>query len=94
MGNNKALNIKYRKSIVKMGKEKTLIFDVHSSLDGSQYYFFTDRSRLKEMKLNPSAAIEIVKTTGKLSEVVDQAISASMDIRVNNKIVLYKTSED
>lgn len=93
MPNKNTLNIKYKKSIVKNGKIKTLLFDVHSSFDGSHYYFFTDRSRLKELKNNPSIAVEVVKTTGKLSEMVQQAMDASLDIRVNNKVVLYETTE-
>ena len=88
MPNNNTLNIKYKKSIVKNGKIKTLLLDVHSSLDNSQYYFFTDRSRLKEINNNPSIAIDIVKTKRKLFDIVQQAMSASLDIRVNNKVVV------
>ncbi len=76
-----ALKINYKKSPIKKGNEKTLLFEVISPWEGN-VFFFTDRSRYKELKENPSVAIEIVRTTGRLSKVIEKAYSTPTSISV------------
>ena len=87
------LKISYKKSQVKFGKRKTLLFEVKSSWDKNSVLFFTDRSRYIEIKEEPSVVIEIVKTIGDLSEMIEKALSTPTSISVTSKGLLKnKTS--
>lgn len=79
------LKIWYKKSPVKLGKNKTLLFEVKSSWDKNSIFFFTDRSKYIEIKSDPSVVLEILKTVGGLSETVDTALSTSAKISVISK---------
>lgn len=76
------LKIWYKKSPVKLGKTKTLLFEVTSSWDKNSILFFTDRTKYIEIKNDPSVALEILKKVGGLSETVDKALSTSAKISV------------
>ncbi|MEK5071740.1 hypothetical protein [Sporosarcina sp. FSL K6-1508] len=79
------LKISYKKSSVKLGKRKTLLFEVKSSFEKNSVMFFTDRSKYIEIKEDPSVAIEIVKTIGGLSETIEKALSTPTKISVKYK---------
>jgi len=76
------LKISYKKSSVKQGKRKTLLFEVKSTFDKNSILFFTDRSQYLNIKYDPSVVIEIVKTTGGLSELIEKALSTPTKISV------------
>lgn len=76
------LKMSYKKSPVKQGKLKTLLFEVKSSWDKDSILFFTDRSRYIDIKKDPSVVLEILKTIGGLSEVVEKALSTPTNISV------------
>lgn len=87
------LKIWYKKSPVKLGKNKTLLFEVKSSWNKDSIFFFTDRSKYIQIKNDPSIVLEILRTVGGLSETVDKALSTSAKISVISKgIVMNKTS--
>ncbi|WP_338657339.1 hypothetical protein V6B14_22455 (plasmid) [Sporosarcina psychrophila] len=87
------LKISYKKSAVKLGKGKTLLFEVKSTFDKNSILFFTDRSKYIEIKNDPSVAIEIVKPIGGLSEIIEKALSTPTKISVKYKgIIKNKTS--
>lgn len=79
------LRITYKKSPVKLGKHKTLLFEVESSFHKSSVFFFTKRSKYKELKENPAIAIEIMKTIEGLSEMVKKSLSTPTKISVKYK---------
>lgn len=87
------LKIWYKKSPVKLGKNKTLLFEVKSSWNKDSIFFFTDRSKYIQIKNDPSIVLEILRTVGGLSETVDKALFTSAKISVISKgIVMNKTS--
>lgn len=92
--NANELKIFYKKSLVKFGKRKTLLFEVKSSPDKNSVYFLTDRSRYIEIKEDPSVAVEIVNSIGGLSNVVENAFAApnTKIIVVSKGILRNKTS--
>lgn len=87
------LKISYKKSSVKLGIRKTLLFEVKSSFDKNSILFFTDRSKYLEIKNDPSVVIETVKTIGGLSEMIEKALSTPTKIIVKYKgVIKNKTS--
>ncbi|MER2005938.1 MAG: hypothetical protein ABS939_00680 [Psychrobacillus sp.] len=96
--NENEIKIIYKKSPIKRGKEKTLLFEVVTSWDKNSVFFFTDRSRYKEIKYNPAVAIDIVASIGNLSKVIERSLTTPTNIKViykgflGRKITLNKKS--
>lgn len=52
------VNIWVKKSVVKMGKQKTLLIEVHAT--STQYFKFISNKHLKVLKMNPLYIFELI----------------------------------
>ena len=90
--NAKVVEISYKKSPVKQGNQKALFFEVKSPWDDS-IFFFTDRSRFKAMKDDPTVVLETLHAIPGMTDMLDKARTTSTDIHVTYKgLIKNKTS--
>jgi hypothetical protein len=83
------LKITFKKSPVKFGRRKTLLFQVECSWKQGKILFITDRSRYAEIKKNPSVVTRIVNTIEGLSETLEEGLRRSANITVTQKRMLW-----
>lgn len=74
----KHLQIYYKKSPVKFGDNKSVLFEVKWSGESDSNLFFVDRSEYEAIKREPLIAIGIVRTRGGLSNLIEQSNTISV----------------